>query len=83
MKPMRLDRRSKRLLVPLLLIGTMPLTACSTLGTGKAVDSALCGELKFPIDVAVNTTIEYADRTPPQVINDWTTVVKGFDAGCK
>ena len=61
------------------------LTACSTLGTGtksNATDSALCEVLEGPVDEAVSTTLEYAGSTPPQVVNKWFVVVKGFDAGC-
>ena len=63
----------------------MLLTACSTLGTGvsnTATDSAICEVLEKPIDEAVETTLEYSGSTPPQVINKWSVVVKGFDAGC-
>lgn len=66
-----------------LLTGMILLTACSTSKIGNATDSALCSELKDPIDQAVNTTLEYSDRTPAPVINDWATVTRGFDKGCE
>lgn len=64
------------------------LTACGSSVTDRALsreaaDSALCAELEEPINKAVNTTLEFADSTPPQVINSWTSVVEGYDAGCK
>lgn len=66
----------------------MLLTACGSSVTERiknkeASDGALCEELQNPIDKAVETTLANSSRTPPQVINDWTTVVKGFDAGCQ
>lgn len=65
----------------------MLLTACSTSLTGSqrqvASDGALCIELQGPIDKAVATTLEYKATTPAPVVNDWTSVVKGFDAGCR
>lgn len=66
-----------------LLTGMMLLTACNGSRIGTSVDSALCEELKGPVDRAVATTLEYRATTPAPVINDWTSVVKGFDAGCK
>lgn len=59
------------------------LTACSTWSPGNTTDSALCTELKVPIDNAVDTLIEYKNTTPPPVINDWTVVTRGFDVACK
>ena len=59
--------------------------ACSTSTIGiktSATDGAICEVLETPIDEAVGTMLEYQASTPPQVINGWTTVVKGFDAGC-
>lgn len=66
----------------------MLLTACSSSEIDKAtdrdsVDSALCTELEEPINEAIDITIDYSDRTPAPVINSWTLVVKGFDAGCQ
>lgn len=64
----------------------MVLGACATSSLDKAIkanstDAALCSEL--PIDEAVGVTIEYADLTPPPVINAWALVVVGFDEGCR
>ena len=66
----------------------MLLTACSSsiterIKSKEASDGALCEELQAPIDKAVATTLANSNNIPPTVINDWTVVVKGFDAGCK
>lgn len=65
----------------------MLLTACSISGiekatNQKATDSALCSGLKEPIDKAVDTTLQYQKDTPAPVVNDWTSVVKGYDSVC-
>ena len=68
-----------------LLIPLMLLTACATSGivTNEANDSALCTELKEPIDSLADTLLDFQGNTPAEVINGGTRVIRGFDAGCK
>jgi hypothetical protein len=71
-----------------LLITMMLLPACGISNLDRALakeaaNSALCSGLKEPIDAAVEVTIRLQKETPAQVINHWTSVVVGYDEGCK
>lgn len=70
--------------VALLGLLTMPLIACSTSGSVslEAIDSALCAGLQEPVDTFVDALVQNAEKTPAEVINEGTRVVKGYDAGC-
>lgn len=62
----------------------MPATACGSLGivNQKANDSALCSELKTPVDDLANSLLDNQEKTPANVINKGTVVIRGYDAGC-
>jgi len=66
------------------LLLPMLITACSISATGtEANDSALCEGLKAPVDEFVEVLIDKQKETPDEVIIKGTTVVKGYDSGCK
>ena len=49
----------------------------------QANDSALCAELREPVDTWVEAMLDNQEKTPEPVIVTGTRVVKGYDSGCE